>query len=301
MAYRMRRKKSVQKSVRKVAREQIDKAIGEILDQELDRHQVVHQVRKRCKKLRGLIRLVRPEFDDYAQENTFFRDAARSLSYVRDAQSIIDCFDDLIEHFHEQVDRENFASIRRQLADRRRQVAEDEVGLQQRLDAFLAQMRVARQRADDWKVGDDGFSAVAGGLQKTYDRGRRALAAAYNDPSAEAFHELRKRAKYHWYHVRLLRRIWRDMMQVQRGAAHEVSDLLGDDHDLVVLRATLLDDPDAFGTQKDIQAFVGLIDRRRLELQAQARPLAERVFAEQPKRLVARFHRYWGVWKHGSY
>jgi hypothetical protein len=53
----------------------------------------VHQVRKLCKKLRGLIRLVRPEFDNFQKEDEFFRDAARELSYVRDAQSIIGLID----------------------------------------------------------------------------------------------------------------------------------------------------------------------------------------------------------------
>jgi inorganic triphosphatase YgiF len=65
MPFRLRRKKTVQKSVRRIALEQIDKAIREVLDDNVNRHEAVHQVRKRCKKLRGLIRLVRPSFQDY--------------------------------------------------------------------------------------------------------------------------------------------------------------------------------------------------------------------------------------------
>lgn len=297
MAYRIRRKKSVQKSVRKVAREQIDNAIGEILDENLDRHEAVHQVRKRCKKLRGLIRLVRPVFDDFQRENEFFRDAARELSYVRNAQSSIECFDDLIDHFQDQVGDDAFASIREELADRRQTIAEDKVGLQNKLDEFLAEMREARQRVDRWQINDNGFSAVSGGLMKTYRRCRKAFRKAYEKPTTENFHEWRKRAKYHWYHARLLRRIWPDMMNVQRNAAHDLSDLLGDDHDLDVFRETLLDDPHRFGNQWDLQAIIGLIDRRRAELQAVARPLGKRLLAEKPKQLAARFRAYWETWK----
>jgi hypothetical protein len=148
-------------------------------------------VRKRCKKLRGLIRLVRPSFKDYQQENTYFRDAARELSYVRDAQWILECFDGLMDHFRDQVNLAAFDSIRRQLAERRQQVAVDVVGLQERLDEFLGKMREARQRAGPWKIKDNGFSAVAGGLCKTYGRGRHALQAAYGEPSDQSFHEFR--------------------------------------------------------------------------------------------------------------
>jgi CHAD domain-containing protein len=297
MAYHVRRKISVQKSVRKIALEQIDNAIEEILDEKLDRHEAVHQVRKRCKKLRGLIRLVRPEFDDYQKENEFFREAARELSYVRDAQSIIDCVDDLMDHFKDQVEPNSFASIREELSERRRKIAEDKIGLEKRLDEFLAKMRKVSRRVDSWQIDGDGFSALEGGLTKTYGRGQKALREAYRNPSTQNFHDWRKRVKYHWYHARLLRDIWPEMMNVHSEVADQLGDLLGDDHDLAVLRQTLLDDPEHFGSERDLQSIIGLIDRRRTELQTQAQPLGERLFAEKPKHLARRWRRYWKTWK----
>lgn len=297
MAYRIRKTKSVQQSIRKVAREQIDKAIGEITDEKRDRHDTVHQVRKRCKKVRGLIRLVRPVFNDYQLENKFFRDTARELSYVRDAQSIVECCDDLMERFEDQVDVDTFSSIRDELAGRRQKIADDKVGLEDKLDQVLDKMREARGRVDEWRINDEGFSAVEGGLMKTYRRARQGLHNAYENPSTESFHEWRKRVKYHRYHARLLRRIWPDMMNVQRDAGKELSDLLGDDHDLAVFRQTLLDDPDRFGRKSELQAVIGLIDHRRGELQREAQPLGRRLFAEKPKRLASRLRSYWDVWK----
>ena len=60
MSYAFRLDEPVQESIIRIAREQISKAIDEIEDEDLDRHDTVHQVRQRCKKLRGLIRIVRP-------------------------------------------------------------------------------------------------------------------------------------------------------------------------------------------------------------------------------------------------
>ena len=70
MAFQILADESVEEAVQRIVREQIDKAIDEINDRELDRHETVHQVRKRCKKIRGLIRLVRPQLEDtYDREN----------------------------------------------------------------------------------------------------------------------------------------------------------------------------------------------------------------------------------------
>lgn len=297
MAYRLRRTKSVQKSVRKVAREQIEKAIAEINDESINRHEVVHQVRKRCKKLRGLIRLVRPNFDRYAEENAAFRKIARELSYARDAQSMLDCFDDLLEHFVDQIDPDAFTPLREILRNRRDEVAADEEGLAQRLEETLKHLQEARTRVDSWKIDETGFSALNGGLKKTYGRACDAIEEAYAEPTAENFHEWRKRVKYHWYHARLLRQIWEPMLKAQRKAAAELADLLGDEHDLAVLRETLLSDPERFGSGEDVKAIVGLIDRRRKDFQEQANPLGRRLFSESPSRLCRRFEGYWDVWR----
>jgi CHAD domain-containing protein len=298
MAYRLRKNCSVRECVQEIALEQIDKSISEINDRELDRHETVHQVRKRCKKIRGLIRLVRPQFEKtYKRVNVWYRDSARRLSRVRDAQSIIGTFEDLATHFQDQIDREAFSPIRERLAERRMQVARDEVGLQERLDEALDRLRQGRLQVAEWRLGDDGFDAITGGLKKTYARGRSAMQTAYNKPGTKNFHEWRKRAKYHWYHMRLLRRVWRDPMKARRDAASLLSDYLGDDHDLSILRKTLLNSPDKFGGSSTIQAAIGLIDRRQVELRILARSVGERVFAEKPKPFVRRLRCYWDAWQ----
>lgn len=299
MPYRLRKRESPQEGVRRIAGEQINRAVREIADPGLDRHEAVHQVRKRCKKIRGLIRLVRPDFQAYQQENVFFRDAARLLSTVRDAQSVLETFDTLIDCFAGQVDASAFASVREQLTERRQRIADDTAGLARRMEQFRTRMEEARCRAEGWPVRGDGFGAVAGGLRKTYGRGRRAMRKAYRNPTAENFHEWRKRAKYHWYHARLLESIWRPIVSEHGLAASELSDHLGDAHDLAVLRATLMDDPAAFGEDRDVQAILALIEMRRGELRGQARFLGERLFAEKPGSLVRRFARYWDAW-HGE-
>lgn len=60
MAYQLNAAESVNDALIRIAREQLGKAIAEIDDGALDDDKTVHQVHKRCKKLRGLLRAVRP-------------------------------------------------------------------------------------------------------------------------------------------------------------------------------------------------------------------------------------------------
>ena len=59
MPFRFKNPDELPSETQRIATEQIDRAIDELDDSSLDYHETIHQVRKRCKKLRGLLRLVR--------------------------------------------------------------------------------------------------------------------------------------------------------------------------------------------------------------------------------------------------
>ena len=294
MGYRLRSGESVVEGVRRVAVEQVEAALGEVANPELDRGETVHQVRKRCKKLRGLLRLVRPVLGKtYAEENAWYRDAARPLSGVRDAESVIEAFDELLSWKKAQVDGSRAETVREALVTRRQRIAEQQTDLDERLAAFASRMGEGRARVESWSLDADGFKAIAGGLEETYRRGREAMRAAYDEGTPESFHEWRKRVKYGWYHHRLLVDVWKPVLDVRRELYSELSDLLGDDHDLVVLRQTLEADPPQFGGWENVDPLLGVIERRRRKLQEQAGKLGARLYAEKPKAFRKRMGALW--------
>jgi CHAD domain-containing protein len=298
--YRLRHREDPQNGIRRIVSEQIAKALHEIGNDELDDHETVHQVRKRCKKIRAVLRLVRPAVGSvYSEENRWYRDLARGLSRVRDAQTLIDTFDSLREDFSALAPWSRLETVRETLQQRRRTIAKDELDLRQRLDHIADQLRSARNRLEDWQLHKKGFRALAGGLKKTYCRGRKALAAAYEMPSTERFHEWRKRVKYHWYHTRILRDLWRPVMVAQQSELDRLATLLGNEHDLAVFYETLFDETPGVGAVKDVKVLVELAEQKRVDLQNRARPLGERVFAEEPKRFVKRRQHYWKIWHAG--
>lgn len=301
MGYVFQVEESVEAGVRRIATELIDDSISRIEDPGQDRHTTVHEVRKNCKKMRGLLRLARPALGDeiYAEENARFRDAARSLSALRDAEAMIETYDELMGIFGELVDLRRFNTIRDELERRKARIAEDTGDLERRLEAFLLEMRDALERVQSWEFHAEGFDALAGGFRRVYGRGRREMARAYKDPTTEHVHEWRKRAKYHWYHARLLQYVWRPVVSPLADELDVLSDLLGDEHNLAVLEAMLLAQPAAFGDERVIQATLGLIGRRRAELREMAWPLGQRIYAEKPRAITSRFRSYWEAWHAG--
>jgi len=287
-------------AVRRIAAEQIERARSDA--DEDDRREAVHEARKRCKKIRALLRLVRPCFEDtYRAENAWFRDAARELSELRDATSMIECFDALAERYGERIDASEGRSVRAAL-EKRREELEDEQDVGARLERFRDAMKAARGRVDSWSfdAGQEGVDAVRGGLAKTTRRAVRAFETARDEPTPEKLHEWRKRVKYHRYHVRLLREVWPAGLGARLEAVHRLSDLLGDDHDLAVLRRTLTEEEARFGPRSRLASLLGLVEVRRAELQAWALPLATRLHADPKKpakRFVARVERYWRAWE----
>jgi len=295
MSYRIEPDEAVERALRRVAHEQLDKALNEIADPELDVHRTVHQARKRCKKLRALVRLVRKSFDGYSDANRAFRDAARVVSDLRDAQVHVETIAEVRAARDPVLDDGVLEPIERRLVAHRDAMVEGPDGARSRIEEVRAALLVAKDAVDGWSLDDDGFDAVEGGLRKTYGRARDRMEDAYEDETVEAFHEWRKRVKYHRYHVRLLQDFWPNPLRALREELHDLSDWLGDAHD----RAELADAVDAlFGDDEHVEARRALrafLDQGRYERRERSRDLADKLFAEPKDDFVDRLGAIWSA------
>ncbi|TCO75855.1 CHAD domain-containing protein [Chromatocurvus halotolerans] len=303
MAYKFRIGESAGDGIRRMARQQIDKALDEIADGELDQHATVHQVRKRCKKVRALLRLARGDLDAagkiYQRENVCFRDAARRLSNVRDAQAMLETCDKLKETVSSQSDLQHLRDLRDELEARMRNPSLREDDLDERLDAFAVTFREARIRVDAWPVGD-GFGSLAPGLKKNYRQGRNAMRKAARKPGTAHFHDWRKRVKYHLYHIQVLAPSWKHVLKPWQDEIKRLGDDLGDEHDLAVFTQMLAQNPGDFCSRANHDALQELSRQRRTQLQIRTLSLGQRVFAEKPKPLTNRLRAYWAASLSGS-
>ena len=286
-AFRLRRGEDAGDGVRRIARGQLDLA-GEQLDAGTgvrgDLDGAVHETRKAFKRLRALVRVGRDALGDeaYRRENTIFRDAGRKLSGARDAAVLVQTLDDLTARYRDELDDDAFAGLRDVLATEAAQASRALADDRTAVAEVQGTLEATRRRVGGWPLPDDGGLAILEpGFERIYRRGRRALKAARKDPDTESLHELRKRAKDLWHAAQVLRPAAPKPMKQLARRAHALSDVVGDDHDLAVLRAAARE-RHATLAPGELALLERLIARRRRRLQRRALAQGRRLYARKP-------------------
>ncbi len=299
MPYRILQGESVESALIRIGREQVDTALGELADTDLSDLDRARQVRRRTKRVRALLRLVRGGLGKgWLREDRWFRDRSRELAPFRDMDVRIVTLDALLAAAPDLAQAPGVAAMRARMVAER-----DALRADGRLDQALERTRLAlldaRERIDGWQVRGDGFAVLRAGLAGEYREGRRALrrASAGDDPVRR--HEWRRLAKYHWLHATLLREIWPATMEPYIAQVREIVDLVGDEHNLVVLGAYLWPEgagsgPPASGAPEELRERT---DQQRVVLLERAGPLGRYLYAERPGALVRRWEAWWTLWR----
>lgn len=238
----------------------------------------VHDARKQFKKARAMLRLLRDAIGErrFKHANRAVRDAGRPLSAARDVAAL----------------RETIKRLRRDAPKAARSLASVQRARPQDGDGARAIARVRRTIAetradvDGWSVAAGGWRTLRGPLGGSYRAARRAFRAAYDrDHDDVAWHEARKRVKDLRYQLELLAPLAGEAIGPLAALARKLSDVIGDDHDLAILRGVARGAAHAEARS--------LIDERRDALKAEARRLGDELYAERPREFRRRLHAYW--------
>ncbi|WP_158284680.1 CHAD domain-containing protein [Oricola cellulosilytica] len=280
--------------VSRIAARQYHRAIDILYTERGGRPTAIHDARKRFKKLRGLFRLVRDGTPDlYAGENARLRDAARSLSSARDAAALVETMDRLAGAGRYGDDQPTLYAIRHRLAARRDSVASGEEDLHARISSAIAACEEGIDAVSSLSLRGRNSRIIGKGFGRSYARARRAhvKANASGDPSD--WHELRKRVKYHWMHVRLLRALWPGVMRLRAMRAKEGGNILGDEHDLSMLRALAVRDPEALGSEEDVEVLTRVATAETARLRQEFSRLAGDLLADEAGVVRSRVRALW--------
>ncbi len=254
--------------LRRVALEQIDIAINGFSDDSLSSDKKVHSLRARCKKLRGVLRLIRPMLGDeaYKEQDRLYRDAARELAGTRDRD----------------VALKTLASLGVQSeVPETQQVSPDAVA------HALEGLAACRAEVEAWPLTVIGFADLEPGFSRIYNSCLSAWSAVQLDPTDPNYHRLRKHAKYHWYHVRILERINKKKIRKRRHQLRDLQLMLGDAHDLFMLQAYLR------GNEEHELRLYEEASARKHTLYSHGADLAAKIFAPSADKLAARYSRWW--------
>jgi len=286
MAFEIREHEPLDQAICRIVIERIDKAHRFLANGKGGtREQAIHEARKQFKQIRGILRLIRKELGRpaYRKENSVFRDMGRPLSDARDADAMVEAFDRLLEHFKVEVKAKHYQPLRQLVRQLMRPAGK--IGRSDKRNLIL-ELSAAKERVRDWKLDHFRWPELRDGLRQIYRQSRKAMKAAEKECTDEAFHEWRKRSKDLRYALELASAV-RTNSSLDRLAdqAHSLANLLGDDHDLAVLRRTF-EGLEAADHVDHLHSLLDLIERRRAGLQAEAAVLGNQLLKRKADQFI---------------
>jgi len=245
--------------------------------------EMVHDARRCGKRSRALLRLVRPLLSDgmYRREKRCWRSLGRRLSPGREAAALGMTIDRLRARYPEQISAKDAATLGQQTvpihAAALRALRRDLAPLSEKLIS-------ARRRISRWRLSAH-WDGVWRGLSRCHRRARRAYRAAMRHCDHDHRHEWRKRLKDLLYQAHLLRQLWPRLSKAWERKLEKLGDMLGDEHDLHLLRQHLRSLP----TNRSIAERADRLAGRWIHwIRQRTKGLGKRIHAESTKMLIAR-------------
>ncbi|CAN5600259.1 CHAD domain-containing protein [soil metagenome] len=325
MAYRIDPGRPAGDEVRRALAEQLERAAEGLRVTGGPDAEAVHEARKRVKKARSLLRLARSDLGPAVARhaNAELRQVGADLATQRDADALVEAIDRLRAATGDEPTKAALDEARSRFADRAERVRRSGsldratvLGAARVLEQLVSWIDLVPPKAEGW-------DALAAGLGRQYARGRLLLADLPDEPTAHELHEWRKRVKDLWYHQRLLKRLWTEGQRPVVLAADELASALGSDHDLGLLLAHLRvegeevdargkgaapldDDAASDGDVEPIEHPVSLgrdtfvlvsaaARAERQRIQAEARRVGVRLYADEPDAWVDRHGAWWAA------
>jgi CHAD domain-containing protein len=272
MSFELHRRKHIDDELRSIARRELRRASDTLSKADPGAFSTgVHEARKRAKKVRAVLEVIERSGGDVpGKDRKRLERAARELSALRDSAAIIETFEGVRRRYPKRLSEHTYGILRRGLVQ-----AREERGRRARRDGVASdaagKLDKTRKAAKRWAVPAIDLSQLIVVATNAYGRSRKAMQRARETGQSATLHRWRKRVMMLWYQLRLVK-------PLTTGVASLVADLkrleteLGEDHNLVVLGATLRSCRDLRSMRAEVRQIEQLAVRMR-------QPLRKRVFA----------------------
>ncbi len=248
-------------------------------------------LRKRCKKIRALLRLLSAGLPKVQPaENALLRETAGGLAARREAAARLVTFDQIAAGETEPALLVLRAHLATEAALLPTATALDGDSLRNTFAALAL-------RIEGWELRGPDRRVLAEGLAETRMRARSAMRTARDAPSDEALHDWRKRAKDLWYQTRLLTPVWPEVMKPLAMEADILGKTLGHHHDLADLATHLA------GLEEDVlrpplrETLMARILEAQTALETRAFPMGARLLAGDPEEVAEQWVKWWKIWR----
>jgi len=273
----------------RVAEDLIDSIVGSGQHPKQEEGEHIHHVRTTIKRLRALLRLIRPVVGEqfFNRENARLRKAGRRLAVAREAE----------------VARETLKTLPVAGEPEKKAVAAALAGLESKtqpgtdigeaLREVKADLEQTKRNLQRLQLVNGEWEVVEAGLQDVYRQSRKRMNTALQDGGEEAFHKWRIRVKNLFYELELLEPVWPKRMDKMTSRLAKLQDKIGLDHDIAVLKVLLRKTPEAFGGTEAVGRIIRRLNGESRKLRHAAEPLGEKIFAKKPRRFLRKLSRRW--------
>jgi CHAD domain-containing protein len=295
MSFAFKRKECIAEGVCRIARRQVAKALKSCSKNAAES---IHDTRKQIKKLRALLRVVRcgvgkKQFEKALKD---LREAAAYLAAPRDSHVQLNALEKLNRPPDRKSSNDPFSRMRAALKEEsREQTVRFRANRQGRKVREI--LRKTPPKFQRLHFNKDGWDILGPAIKNLYDGAQAARDCVRKDGTPENFHEWRKRTKDLFYSIKLVEPIWPEQISAISAEFEKLTEFLGDDHDLEMLRQTAVKKSVSVELEGDTQRLLPLIENRQLELRKSALKLGSRLFEETPSKFSGRLHQYWKRWK----
>jgi CHAD domain-containing protein len=255
-------------------------------------------VRTTIKRLRALLRLVRPVISKsfFERENTRLRKAGDRLSVFRDPTVSRQILEKMLKGLSDESSKAAFRAVLAAFVREHPRQAQFRVAREQVMrEAARSLQRTSRAfqslliLADEWPVIEDGLRTV---YRAARNRMLRALATGRD----EEFHNWRKQAKYLYYQLQTIEPVWPKRLRRTIKRLRNLGDQLGVDHDLSVLKRVLIASPEKYGGTDAVEKVVACLDEQSAMLREECESSGKKLFSEKPRKFARKLERHWKDW-----
>jgi CHAD domain-containing protein len=282
MSFKLHQRKHIERELAKIFRRELRKAARVLTASGGTFEEAVHESRQHLKKAKAVASCLEDAGAKLPRKDRkWLKSAARPLSKLRDSAAIVDTFDRLRRRYPKQLSERIYGSLRRGLvgARNREQARARRRGTVREAGQHLASVR---KSARDWAAPSIGMSGMVAVVALSYRRSRDAMTRARATGQSATLHRWRKELKTLWYQLRLAQPLTTGVAPLIAGLK-QLQTELGDDHNLVVLAATLRGCPDLRPMRQDILQIDRLAGRMRQRLRRRAFALGRRLYVRKPK------------------
>ncbi len=292
----IKRNEPIDEGIKRLLKQEIDHAVFSITKQE-NWEKGIHEARKCFKKVRAVLRLIRKDIGEerYISENHFFRDIARKFSELRDATVCLETIYILQEQYNDSSSEDAFKKVIEKLKRDKASLKTQKSENSQVFEQVVESLNKAKERIEQWPLEPNNWRCLLTGIHKSYEKGSRTFIESYQAPSDFQIHEWRKSAKHLWFHSLLLKRCWTHVISSYAKELKKLSEKLGLHNDLAVLKSKIKKMEDT--TEESKHFLLNITNEHQLNLRNEAYPLAQKIFAENPKAFKQRLGKYLETWR----